>query len=825
MRPMVGYERGEKPCIAFDGQRVSVIVDNLSQDDLHYQQIGPWGFDYAMDSSQPGSASFCSNDGCYELMGKPLVETILKGFNACLFCYGQTGTGKTATIMGYPNVGIGLLPRVLGDIITEAEAVRKAGGAATLSVQMLEVHNEKIHDLLVEKELWEKTKIKTAVLPHGVQVKGASSRVVTTLAECKALLDEGDARKTVAATAMNPVSSRGHMVFKLILDKQSANGTKCHCEIYFADLAGHENIKMTAVEGERFTELKHINSSLMYLQRTIHSLAASRSAKTNYSIFRNSELTLLLANGLTGNSVGRVIITLSPAARHFDTSLSSIEFAMEVKGIKMDVHSNVTMDPSAIIQQLEAEVETLKNQLGAAQNGQPVPAQPSNSKTLSGENARLQLEMKALQTELVGMKHKVVAVQFQDALHKLQKVDRADPQEKEQLQAAVQALQGASAETESQRRLADSMKVRLDEQEELLQRMKIELTEERLKLSAGLKTDKDNVARTSAADAEDKARVTSLLALTEGAVEAASAELDSRRELEHTLQRRLAEREGQLMQVQEELVEERRKHAGGLQHLQQLKEELAKARRPLAGGSPGAAAITDDVEEDSISSDLSVTPEVVEGNLQKACPSGLNCGHYQDRYVRLKEGLLSYSNTYDNQTRGYINFIDNCECKVEADCDDPNLFSVYPQCPTGGNKTLWRSVTFTGDAQRVFKFCCVKSTLPRSKWIKAINEHISYGKRKALTGAAVDSISSRQGMAQTFISGSGLMEPHFTCNSGSRDAVAPRPWGTVSPRNLSPREGVGDKSHPFDRMAVDRHVQSSPVSEQEILRSLGVGVL
>jgi hypothetical protein len=117
----------------------------------------------------------------------------------------------------------------------------------------------------------------------------------------------------------------------------------------------------------------------MYLQRAIHSLATSsgsggKGAKVNYSIFRNSELTMLLANGLTGNSKAAVIVTLSPAAQHFTTSLGSIEFAMEVKGIKMDVHSTVTVDPKTQIKQLEAEVASLRTQLAAAMAGQPLPA-------------------------------------------------------------------------------------------------------------------------------------------------------------------------------------------------------------------------------------------------------------------------------------------------------------------------------------------------------------------------------------------------------------------------------------------------------------------
>jgi hypothetical protein len=414
---MVGHEEGQPPCLNIAGKEVSVIVDNLCRDDkAQHEHAGPWRFDVAMDSSDDKSPNFVSNDKCYEYMGKPLVDQVLNGYNSCLFCYGQTGTGKTATIMGYPELGKGLLPRMLDDLMEKAMEMRKDGCTVKMEVQMLEVYNEKINDLLMDRKHWDDVHIKTMVMPNGVLIKGASSIEVDSVEQCLKLVDEGQKRQTVAATLMNPRSSRGHMVLKFSLEKLGGpDGMTLHSEVYFADLAGHESIKLTAVKGERLTELKHINSSLMYLQRAIHSLAvgsskrpaaAKRSSlstpdqdkgrgrspspspssrtmthtasekkpdRVNYSVFRNSELTLLLANGLTGNSKTAVIVTLSPAAEHFETSLSSIEFGLEVKGIKLDVHSTMVMDPAVQMKRLEAEVASLKEQLSAALGGQPLP--------------------------------------------------------------------------------------------------------------------------------------------------------------------------------------------------------------------------------------------------------------------------------------------------------------------------------------------------------------------------------------------------------------------------------------------------------------------
>lgn len=59
-----------------------------------------FAFDCAMDSTDPNSANYVSQDKCYNLMARRMVDHVLGGYFSCLFCYGQTGTGKTTTIMG-----------------------------------------------------------------------------------------------------------------------------------------------------------------------------------------------------------------------------------------------------------------------------------------------------------------------------------------------------------------------------------------------------------------------------------------------------------------------------------------------------------------------------------------------------------------------------------------------------------------------------------------------------------------------------------------------------------------------------------------------------
>ena len=122
--------------------------------------------------------------------------------------------------------------------------------------------------------------------------------------------------------------------------------------------------------------------------------------KADLSKFRNSKLTLLLSNALRGNSHTSVIVTLSPSLVHFDTSLSSIKFAMEVKGIKIQATSSAGKDPQAVIKKLEQEIEELKQKLAAA------PTSADETNTPGGVDPALESENRRLQKEVAELKAK-----------------------------------------------------------------------------------------------------------------------------------------------------------------------------------------------------------------------------------------------------------------------------------------------------------------------------------------------------------------------------------------------------------------------------------
>ncbi|CAE6928635.1 unc-104 [Symbiodinium sp. CCMP2456] len=406
LRPFVAYESGQEQCLTIEDN--TVHVDPMVAEQSQKAKVLEFAFDCAMDSTDPNARSYVSQDKCYQMMAKRMVDHVLGGYFSCLFCYGQTGTGKTTTIMGKvePVSEQGLLLRLMNDLFAESPACRahlrillvqmadlqSQGSEVHCKVQMLEVYNEKVRDLLVPmsgkdggKDGKSRQHPEVHVHPKlGVYVKGVADEPVESFENCVQLIEYGNTMKTVAATAMNAKSSRAHTIFKLMVEKRGGtDNTIVTSEAFFVDLAGRENEKTTKaawlakVSGERLVELTFINQSLMWLASCIQALAkpdtrksmsaAAASGTAMMSRFRNSKLTLLLSNALSGNSKTSMIGTLSPALANFEESYSTLTFASTVKNIKIKAKPASAVDKDALVKTLQEELHSLKEQLAEAQ--------------------------------------------------------------------------------------------------------------------------------------------------------------------------------------------------------------------------------------------------------------------------------------------------------------------------------------------------------------------------------------------------------------------------------------------------------------------------
>lgn len=141
-----------------------------------------------------------------------------------MFAYGQTGCGKTHTMMG-PLSSLdehaanqedrGIIPRTVRHIFGFIDAAEK-GKKFLVRCSYLEIYNESILDLL-SKSSQQNLQIKED--PNkGIYVKDLTTVIVKTVPELEKILFAGMKLRKVGETAMNKDSSRSHSIFTIYIE-------------------------------------------------------------------------------------------------------------------------------------------------------------------------------------------------------------------------------------------------------------------------------------------------------------------------------------------------------------------------------------------------------------------------------------------------------------------------------------------------------------------------------------------------------------------------------------------------------------------------------
>lgn len=100
-------------------------------------------FDYAFDED-------VSQEEIYMKTTKFLLQGVIDGYNATVLAYGATGCGKTYTMVGSPD-NEGIMVRSLADLFMLKDKGEAEGKEIKISVSYVEIYNETILDLMVEK--------------------------------------------------------------------------------------------------------------------------------------------------------------------------------------------------------------------------------------------------------------------------------------------------------------------------------------------------------------------------------------------------------------------------------------------------------------------------------------------------------------------------------------------------------------------------------------------------------------------------------------------------------------------------------------------------
>mmetsp|Transcript_23962 Transcript_23962/g.24201 ORF Transcript_23962/g.24201 Transcript_23962/m.24201 type:complete len:789 (+) Transcript_23962:130-2496(+) len=258
----------------------------------------------------------------------PLVQSVLDGYNVCIFAYGQTGSGKTFTMNGPPN-NRGVNTRALDDLFNKSQA-RNDEWNDSIMVSILEVYNETIRDLLVTGGGDDKLEIRQS--EHGNVVTNLTTVPVFSLADVEQLMATADRNRSQACTNMNEHSSRSHMMLQVtVVCENLLSNQQYRGKLNLVDLAGSERIDKSGATGVALKEAQNINKSLSALGDVIQ----ARASKQGHIPFRNSTLTYLLQDSLSQDSKTLMFVCISPILYNAEESFCSLNFAARVRTVEL----------------------------------------------------------------------------------------------------------------------------------------------------------------------------------------------------------------------------------------------------------------------------------------------------------------------------------------------------------------------------------------------------------------------------------------------------------------------------------------------------------
>ncbi|XP_053542524.1 kinesin-like protein KIF1B isoform X2 [Ictalurus punctatus] len=330
-----------------------------------------FSFDHSYWShTTPEDPSFASQSQVYNDIGKEMLQHAFEGYNVCIFAYGQTGAGKSYTMMGKQEEGQeGIIPQLCEELFEKINDNNNEDISYSVEVAYMEIYCERVRDLLNPKN---KGNLRVREHPLlGPYVEDLSKLAVTSYTDIADLMDAGNKARTVAATNMNETSSRSHAVFTIVFtqrkhDNETDLSTEKVSKISLVDLAGSERADSTGAKGTRLKEGANINKSLTTLGKVISALAevSKKKKKTDFIPYRDSVLTWLLRENLGGNSRTAMVAALSPADINYDETLSTLRYADRAKQIKCNAVINE--DPNAkLVRELKDEVTRLRDLLKA----------------------------------------------------------------------------------------------------------------------------------------------------------------------------------------------------------------------------------------------------------------------------------------------------------------------------------------------------------------------------------------------------------------------------------------------------------------------------
>ena len=316
-------------------------------------------------------------------IGLPLVKKFLSGYNSTIFAYGQTGTGKTHTIIGPleslfddNNDNFGLIPNILNFLFNNKEEATNIIRSSSkekaekidysLSCSCIEIYQEHLIDLLSSNNSgFEKEDdiLKIREDPKkGMYIENLTELEISSAKKAKEALISGFKNRHVASTSMNRESSRSHLIYTLFLissfEMDEGLIITRTSRLHLVDLAGSERQKYTNTQGVRIKEAGNINKSLSILGNVINAVIEFNEGKTKFVPFRDSKLTYYLKDSIGGNSKTVIIGNISQSYIQMNETQSTLNFIQRAKMIKNK--TKIIENVNDTVKLLQSEIKSLK---------------------------------------------------------------------------------------------------------------------------------------------------------------------------------------------------------------------------------------------------------------------------------------------------------------------------------------------------------------------------------------------------------------------------------------------------------------------------------
>ncbi|CAD6992594.1 kinesin-like protein KIF19 [Ceratitis capitata] len=397
-------------------------IDVISEKSLLFDDGGKsrprqYSYDYVFKETD-------TQEKVYKKTTAPLVRDVLNGYNAAVFAYGATGSGKTHTMLGpcrkkttstansergataaydvdANNNESGLMVRAIEEIFHNIE--NSPNNSSKVSISYLEIYNELIRDLLNPGGPLE---LREDHRGQRITVAGLSEITTTSRQEVVSLLLKGNKARTMEPTAANQTSSRSHALLSITVQTKTPLGTK-QGRLFLTDLAGSERAKKTKNRGKRLQEGAHINRSLLALGNCINALSGG----ARYVNYRDSKLTRLLKEALSGKCKTVMIAHVAPEGKHRDETKNTLVYADRANSISTRLQNSVYLDEvkdfptkhyQNLVSELREEVTRLRSKMlterprsGAAAAAAAQPARTTE------EDDKRKTELRYLREQIV----------------------------------------------------------------------------------------------------------------------------------------------------------------------------------------------------------------------------------------------------------------------------------------------------------------------------------------------------------------------------------------------------------------------------------------